>query len=135
MKKIWPWIVGLAVILLVGVMVLFGTGLLRSTRTPMYWFNDGDRAIDGGYWGYHGMGMHSTWGLPVMGLFGGLLMLIFPLGILALIVLGVILLVRALRQPEYHQTPPVVEHCENCGKKVAPDWTVCPYCGEPLGKV
>ncbi len=74
---------------------------------------------------------------------------LFCLGFLALIVLGVVVLVRVLRQPgqaaiiaapavapiqmpEPVQTPAVTRNCSNCGKPVQEDWSHCPYCGNTL---
>jgi len=132
MKKIWPWILGISILLIVVVM-LFGTGLLSIRRSPMTlgWGGETDRVWGDGYWHHRGMGMR--WGLPVMGLFGWLFVLLIPLSFIGLIVLGVVLLVKAInpsnRKPPERQVLP----CSNCGKRVEPDWSVCPHCGEHLG--
>lgn len=131
MRKLWPWILGLTVVMLIGTVVLFGFGLLRTRQMPMFWQEYGERQ-----WRDFGMPHHGLRGLPVMGIFGLLLMLILPLGFLGLVVLGVILLVRALQKPAKpanRQQAQQAAHCTNCGKKVESDWWVCPYCGENLG--
>lgn len=94
----------------------------------MVWDNGGSNVWFGGDWDHHGM----RWGVPMMGLFGGLLMLILPVGLLALTVVGVVLLVKALQQPNRDGPAYMARYCDHCGKKVAPDWQVCPYCGESL---
>ncbi|MEI8133381.1 MAG: zinc ribbon domain-containing protein, partial [Leptolinea sp.] len=81
------------------------------------------------YDGFSGM-------VPGAGLFGGGLMLlglIFPLGILVLIVLGIIALFRVVKRP----TAPVVTSgsstvCSKCGSPVQSSWTHCATCGEKL---
>jgi len=128
MRKLWPWILGLTVVLLVGTVVLFGFGLLRSRQMPMFWQDYGERQ-----WRDFGMPHHGLRGLPVMGIFGLLLMLILPLGLLGLLVIGIVLLVRALQKPGQAVDRHRVDHCPNCGKEVESDWTICPYCGENLG--
>jgi hypothetical protein len=73
---------------------------------------------------------------------------LFQLGILALIVLGVVYLFRALRRPEHASavvaaappattpvesvTPTAAHTCGNCARAIQADWTHCPYCGAPL---
>jgi len=128
MRKLWPWILGLTVILLVGTVVLFGFGLLRTRQMPMFWQGYGERQ-----WRDFTMPHHGMRGLPVMGVFGLLLMLILPLGFLGLVVLGVILLVRAIQKPGQTVDRHQVDHCPNCGKSIKSDWQICPYCSEPLG--
>ena len=126
MNKIWPWIIGIAVFLLLGLALLLGTGLLRTQGMPMVWFRGYERGFRDNYLPHHGM----RWGLPVLGIFGMFLMLAFPLGLLAVIVLGIIMLVRSLQQPDRRPSNPQISHCSNCGNSVEPDWRVCPYCGE-----
>lgn len=69
-----------------------------------------------------------------MGVFGLLLMLFLPLGFLGLVILGIILLVRAIQKPGESEGQQHTARCDNCGKKVAADWAICPYCGENLGE-
>lgn len=67
-------------------------------------------------------------------MFGWLFMLVailFPLGLLVLLALGIVWLVRAVgRLPS--GTAPSPHTCPKCGKPVAADWRLCPHCGEEL---
>jgi len=53
-----------------------------------------------------------------------------PLGFLALIVLGVVWLARAVSQPQ----PPAAtgRTCPECGRALQADWKARPYCGHRL---
>lgn len=62
-------------------------------------------------------------------------------GMLALIVLGIVALVRSLSRPSQPAVAPVqaVEPtpapafaCANCGRTVQDDWSHCPFCGTAL---
>jgi hypothetical protein len=129
MKNIYLWIIGIGLILIIGLVLLLGLGFLRLQGMPMGRTIGGSNVWRDGYWDHHDF----RWGIPVMGLLGGLLMLFIPFGLLALTVIGVVFLVRALQKPQHNDPPlPVGELCENCGKTVAPEWQVCPYCGTPL---
>lgn len=128
MKNVLLWIIAIGTILIIGLIFLLGLGYLRIQGMPMSWIYGGSNVWLGGNWHHHGL----RWGVPMMGLFGGLLMVIFTLGFLGLVVVGVVLLVRALQQPNRAQPSNLVRHCDHCGKQTAPDWQVCPYCGEPL---
>lgn len=135
MKKIWYWIIGIAVVLLIGGLIAFGLGALRFSQMSAFPMWDRPRSVpDGfGYWSERG-GMHMTtpWRLPFMGLLGGLLMFLLPVGILALIVVGVVMLVRAGQKSSDQHAHPTALTCPNCGKEVQADWKVCPHCGEGL---
>lgn len=128
MKNIWLWIIGIGIIITIGFVLFLGLGYLRISSMPMNWINGGSNVWRDGNWHHHGV----RWGVPMMGLFGGLLMIILTFGFLGLVGVGIVLLVRALQQPQRDQPASLVRHCDHCGKKVAPDWQVCPYCGEPL---
>jgi hypothetical protein len=129
MKNIWLWIIGIGIIFTIGLLLLLGLGFLRIQSMPMNWINGGSNVWRDGNWHHDGV----RWGVPMMGLFGGLLMIIFTLGFLGLTVVGVVLLVRALQSPQRNGGSLLVgEHCKQCGKKVSPEWQVCPYCGESL---
>jgi hypothetical protein len=63
------------------------------------------------------------------------------LGFLALIVLGVIALLRGLIRPSQPVVTPVLANppapaaahaCPNCVRPVQADWIHCPYCGSAL---
>jgi hypothetical protein len=117
MKKINWWAV--AAVGLLAILILFGAGIF-------------------GGWGYRGWsmmgpGMMGNWGYSPIGLFGmgfGMLfMWLIPVGFIALVVLGVIWLVRNVgNSPLSSSQSP----CPNCGKGVQTDWQNCPYCGKVL---
>ena len=133
MKKIWPWILGLSVLLILAVIVLFGTRFMSFRNMPYEWERTDQFGFDRS-WHHHGRGMHWGFhGLPFMGLLGLFLMLLVPFGLLALVVLGIVSLVRALGSNESQPDKPTSLRCGSCGKQVDPDWSVCAYCGEPLG--
>jgi len=140
MKKVWKWIIGIVVSLLV-VAALVGVVFMVSShgfargefngwvrpgfdaRGPgMMPFNNGEGR--GGY-GLHmrGPGMMGFGFMP----FGGL-MLLFPLGFLTLIVLGVVWLVKAIRKPV--AVPAPMSSCKNCNYPVQAEWRNCPNCGK-----
>lgn len=134
MKKVWPWLIGLIIVIVIGGAILFGTGLLRYRLMPMFWHGRGWRTGEEYFWQTPG-GLSSGYrALPVVGLLGGLLMLAFPLGILTLIVIGIVALVKSLERPKTIQSQDRIDSCQNCNSQIDPDWQVCPYCGEPLGK-
>ena len=83
-------------------------------------------------WGMMGPGMMGSWGYGSFGWLGMIFMLLFPLGFLILMVLGVIWLVKAAAQPS-EQTPVTPGGtCPNCGRAVQTDWQLCPYCRQEL---
>ena len=130
MKKNWLWIIGLSVILLLVLLVLLGTMLFWSKSIPMHWFGEGARLWRFNFFPHRGMHLR----LPFMGVFGWLLMLAFPFGLLGLIVLGIVLLVRGLQDPGQSSYKLPIAHCKQCGKKTEPDWQICPYCSEPISE-
>ncbi len=81
-----------------------------------------------GAWG-HGWG---GWGFGPFGWLGLIFMWLFPLGLLALLILGVAWLVKAVAQPG-GQTPAAPGRtCPDCGRSAQADWKKCPYCGATL---
>ena len=63
------------------------------------------------------------------------LMWLFPLGFLALLVLGIVWLVQALRGPGTGKASvQALLTCPECHRPVQTDWQVCPYCGKGLGQ-
>ena len=128
MKNSWPWIVGVTIILVVVLAFLFGVGFLRIQGLPMYWMIGGRDVWRNVFWHHHGL----RWGVSMMGAIWGLLLLLLVLGLIILVVVGIVLLVRTLQQPNRDQIESRVMLCNHCGKKTEPDWQVCPYCGEPL---
>ena len=115
MKKI-NWLV-ITVISVIALLFLFGGGMMSG-------------------WGYRGWGMMGgpggmmgSWGDSPFGWIGMAFMWLIPVGVIALIVLGVAALVRNTGNP----TPPSSQSpCSNCGKGVQADWQNCPYCGTSL---
>lgn len=83
-----------------------------------------------GGWGM-GPGMMG-WGFAPFGWISMIFMALIPLGFLGLIVVGIVLLVRAVSG----NTPArsASGKCPNCDKPVQADWQKCPYCGTALAK-
>jgi hypothetical protein len=155
MKKVWKWVIGIAVALVVLAALVGGAFLLRShfanvaslrvARPGLQIPGNGwdDRRGDGnnpgmmpfGNYGW-GRGMHlrgfGMMGFGGMGLFGGLIGGLFSLGILALVVLGVIWLVGRLRKPKV--VAATVEPVASAAPVAAvmADTHPCPRCGEPV---
>ncbi len=146
MKKFWKWVIGIVIGLVVVAALIGAAFLVRAhfvvnqvarleahglhiQRPGMMLFGRG--------WGMRGPGMMAYgWRMPFGGLFGGL----FSLGLLALVVVGIIWLVRSLRKPTHVVETPVVapsaasttHACPKCGRTVQNDWNNCPYCGKKL---
>lgn len=90
------------------------------------------------FWGLGGMGLGmmgpGMMGPGAMGGFGvlwWLLICLVPLGLLALLVLGIVWLLSASRGTQAPFTPSQTT-CPECGQPVQPDWRVCPHCGTAL---
>ena len=71
------------------------------------------------------------------GMFGWFVMLmaiLFPLGFLVLVILGIVWLVRTVHRPpgEIARAP---KPCPHCAKPVDVDWRACPFCEEDLMKL
>lgn len=85
------------------------------------------------YYGMPGFGWHrhGMMGFGPMMPFGGMIFGLFCLGLLALLVIGIVWLVRRPRavQPV---AAPVLSACPKCGKPVQADWNNCAYCGKKL---
>ena len=81
-------------------------------------------------WGGMGPGMMGSWGF---GWIGGIMMLfmwLIPVGLIALVVLGVVFLVKVLDNNHGQAAPARV--CPNCGRSVREEWRNCPNCGKEL---
>lgn len=124
MRNAWKWGLGVLAVALVTFLI----------ATPFF----GGFGRGGfGCGGYPMMSRGMSWGPGMMGgwgMFGGigmLFMLLIPLGFIALLIAGAVVLVRSLNPPR----PVVPSHstCPNCGRLAQGDWTTCPYCGKPLG--
>lgn len=116
----WAYVIvfGIATLLI----VLIGVALLGSAY---------------GGWGYGMMGPGMgpgmmRWGFAPFGWLGTIFMWLIPLIFLALLVAGVVWLVRAVGgQGEAHPRTSTAT-CPACGRPVQSDWRHCPSCGETL---
>ena len=86
-------------------------------------------------WGYRGgWGMMDPygmmgWGYSPFGWIGMVFMWLTPLGVIALIVIGIAALLRNTGNP---MPPSSQSPCPSCGKGIQSDWKNCPYCGTAL---
>jgi hypothetical protein len=80
-------------------------------------------------------------GFGIVGILGGILMLLFTVGIGALVIFGIVWLVRNVAQGVQPggavsslapMRPMTVETCDSCGRTVQRDWKHCAHCGSPL---
>jgi hypothetical protein len=123
MRNAWKWglgVLGVALVSFLIAMPFFG-GFGRMG------FGCGPYNMMGRGMGWE-PGMMGGWGL-----FGGftmLFMLLIPLGFIALLVAGGVVLVRTLSTPR--TAVPASTTCPNCGRLSQADWTTCPYCGKAL---
>jgi hypothetical protein len=153
MKKVWKWIIGIVLGLIV-LAVLVGVGFLVRGNFHIYraetlgsrnfsqrgpeLFGRGQGIIPyGGFEHMRGPGMMGYGMMPFGGFFGGLI----SLGFLALVVLGIIWLVRRLRTPKPVDVPSaapaaipadIVNPCKKCGMPLHDGWKICPYCGKKV---
>jgi hypothetical protein len=158
MKTVWKWILGIVIVLVVVAVLVGGAILLRSHfngvrivqlerpilqapgtgKAPFRNNGEGQPGWPGmmpfGGRGYHmrGPGMMGFGGrMPFAGIVGGL----FCLGFLTLVILGVVWLVRSLRNPKPVEAAVVVpaavavHPCKKCGQPVQEGWNNCPNCG------
>ena len=134
-KNIWKWIIGIVLGLIV-LAALVGVGFLVRTNFHVTQFaavaNQDWNTRGPGMMPFGGPGWHmrgpSMMGYSGMMPFGGLFSGLISLGLLALIVLGIVWLVRNLRVSKAVAVHP----CTRCGKPVQVDWKNCPYCGKAL---
>lgn len=75
-------------------------------------------------------GMMSGWSLSPLGWLFGLIGMLIPLGLLALLIVGGVWLIQQTIKPR----PAIVSNCPNCGRAVQADWQLCPNCGHSLTK-
>lgn len=123
MRNLWKWALGFLGVILVTFFI--STLFFRGSGLPG--FVCGGFGLMGRGIGW-GPGMMGGWG--VLGGFGMLLMLLIPLGFIALLVAGAVVLVRSLSASK--ATMPTSPACSSCSRPVQVDWTTCPYCGKPL---
>lgn len=111
MKKI-NWLV-VSVISVIVLLFLFGGGMMA------------------GGWGMMGGpgGMMGGWGYSPFGWIGMAFMWLIPIGVIALVVFGIVALVRNSGNPTLQSSQSA---CPNCAKSVQADWQNCPYCGTAL---
>ena len=82
-----------------------------------------------------GRGAFPGWGLGgLLGWFFLLGMIFVPLAVLALLILGVVWLVRTTSGSP-RQTDSSAASCPHCGRAVEVDWRACPFCKEDLQKL
>jgi hypothetical protein len=146
MKKVWKWIIGILLGLVV-LAVLLCVGFLRRSNYHVYrleaqgsrgFFERGPGMMSyGGFEHMRSPGMMGHGMLPFGGFFGGLL----SLGFLTLVVLGIVWLVRSLRTPKLVDIPAIipaaqpaaiVNACKKCGNPLQDEWKVCPHCGRKV---
>jgi len=85
-------------------------------------------------WGMMGPWMMGGWGFAPFGGIAMLGMMLFPLGLLVLLVLGTTWLVKATsRSGDAHLAAEPARTCPECLRPVHADWRNCPYCGTALG--
>ena len=150
MKKVWKWILGIVIVLVVvGVLVAaafafrgamnynFRAGVMPHERA---WNGHSFEGYPGGRYPMGpGMGMPGGRGYSHFG--GGFLFLglifraIIPLGLLALLVYGAYWLGKRKNAPSIVPTTPIpapvsTHACDKCGNTVQDDWRNCPYCGK-----
>ena len=117
------WIAIVVISVVVLLVILAGIFLLGGGR-----YGSGF-GMNPGMGGYRG-GMMGNWGF---GWFGGIMMVfmwLVPLGLIALVVVGIVFLVRALDSNRGLAAP--TRNCPNCGRSVRNDWHNCAYCGHQL---
>ncbi len=119
--KAWHWLIVVValVALLAGVAVI-----------PFF---AGRFGLLGGYRGMMGLGRAGMMAYGPLA-WVGILMILFRLGTLVLIVLGVVWLVSTLSRPATLAPIVATRPCPNCGRPVQADWRNCPYCGTALGQ-
>ncbi len=158
MKKGWKWIIGI-VLGLVILAVLMGVGLMLRGNFNGYraeaFDSRGNSERGSGMMPYGGFGSHMRgsgmmpyggfdsqmreFGMMGRGFmpFGGFVGGLVCLGFVALVVLGIIWLVRSLRTPKSVETSAaipavVVNPCKRCGNPLQDGWNNCPNCGKKV---
>lgn len=119
------------------VLVIFLVGI----TVLLFLFGGYGRGMMGGGWSEGWCPFCGGTGRSAGGFFGGifgwvfmLMAILFPLGSLVLLALGVVWLVRTVT-PSTSEVPresPSTLACPRCGKAVDVDWRACPFCEEKL---
>lgn len=138
------WILGIGVSLVV-------IALLVSAGTLVFnnWYGHGGLMMPhmDPYYGrvtptpWDEMPLHRDWGFPMTTgwMFPGLWTIgigLFCLGVIALIILGIVALMRVINRPAAPPVAPDVispaatHACPNCERLVQAEWTYCPHCGQ-----
>ena len=88
----------------------------------------------GSFGGMMGPGMMGGWGFAPFGWLGMILMWLIPLSFVALLVVGIVWLLRTGNNSSYHdpRTHPAAGICPDCGRPTQADWQYCPYCKQKL---
>lgn len=120
MRKInWTTII---LLIVAGLLIL----LVAGNLFPLGWNSMGNNW--GMMGGRHHPGMLGGWGFSPLGWLFGLAGMLLPLGLLALLIVGVVWLVQQVTQSR----PAAGQNCSNCGRTVQSDWQLCPHCGHTL---
>jgi hypothetical protein len=156
MKKVWKWILGIVLGLVVLAVLV---GVVFMVRSNFHGYRAGIETGPGfhqrgpemmPYGGFEHLRRPGMPGYRMM-LFGGFFRGLFSLGFLAFVVLGIIWLVRRLNKPAAMTATPlaamaepvpvvtpepmqatIVNPCKKCGKPLQDGWKVCPHCGKKV---
>jgi uncharacterized membrane protein len=149
MRKVWKWIIGIVIGLvilavLVGGVLLVRNGFHAGRERMGYsqaWSQPGPGMMPYGGFGYNRRGPGMMYGFGMMP-FGGLFGILFSLGFLAFVVLGIVWLVQYIRRPKtatgttsvpVSSEPAIaMTACKKCGRQIQADWNNCPYCGKKV---
>ena len=140
MKKVWKWILGILIVVLVVLAVLFAlafmfhNGFGRSVsfrEIPQSRVWNGPMMGGGDGWHRPGMGVR---GFMPFGMFFAFLGRLIPLALLGLLVYGAYRLGMkranvAMAVPAA-PAPALTHTCAKCSQSVQEDWKNCPYCGK-----
>jgi hypothetical protein len=90
----------------------------------------------GGWWPFHGYtGRYPGSGIGgVFAWISTLALMLFPVGLLVLLLLGIVWVARAVLRPTNEMTSSS-KSCPRCAKPVEVDWRACPFCGEDLERL
>lgn len=85
-------------------------------------------------YGMMGPGMMGGWGFAPFGWLGVIFMWLVPLSFVALLMIGIVWLVRLASGSPHtgRQAPPATDTCPSCSRPTQADWQHCPYCGQKL---